>query len=220
MLIVLKDNLSAQLIDKVKANYNYLLYLPDNYDSLKSWPLMIYLHGGSQKGDDLNKLKAYGPPQLIEQGRKFDFIIASPQCPGGKYWSTENWFDSLYTSLISKYHVDTNRIYLTGISMGGYGTYITAMDHPEKFAALLALCGGCNDSDTSRICNIKNIPTWAFHGTADDMVSIHETERIVDALKACDGRIKYTPLVNKGHGIQFIYELPDVYEWLLKQHKN
>jgi predicted peptidase len=220
VMIVLKLNLSAQTADKVKARYNYLLYLPDNYDSLKNWPLVIYLHGGSQKGNDLNKLKAYGPPRLIDQGKKFDFIVVSPQCPDGRYWSTENWFDSLYAELLAKYRVDTNRVYLTGISMGGYGTYITAMDHPGKFAALLALCGGCNDSDTSRICNLRNIPIWAFHGTADDIVSINETKRIVNRLEQCKGNIKFTPLENEGHGIQFIYEQQDIYDWMLAQRRK
>lgn len=220
MMMVLKSSLSAQTADKVKARYNYLLYLPDNYDSLKNWPLMIYLHGGSQKGNDLNKLKAYGPPQLIDQGKKFDFIVASPQCPDGRYWSTENWFDSLYAELLAGYRVDTNRVYLTGISMGGYGTYITAMDHPGKFAALLALCGGCNDSDTSRICNLRNVPIWASHGTADDIVSINETKRIVNRLEQCNGKIKFTPLENEGHGIQFIYEQQDIYDWMLAQRRK
>ncbi|CAN5496843.1 hypothetical protein BH10BAC3_BH10BAC3_01820 [soil metagenome] len=104
--------------------------------------------------------------------------------------------------------------------MGGYGAFITAMDHPEKFAAILPLCGGCNDSDTSRICSINKIPIWAFHGTADDMVSISETKRIVVKLKECGGNIKFTSLENEGHAIQFIYERPEIYNWMLKHRKN
>jgi predicted peptidase len=144
---------------KTKVSYPYLLYTPDDYKkNTKKYPLVIYLHGGSQKGNDLNKLKTYGLPYLVSKGKSFNFIIASPQCPDDKYWSTDNWLDSLYTLLTATYRIDTNRIYLTGISMGGYGTYITAMDFPDKFAALVPLCGGCNDSDTARICNLKNIP--------------------------------------------------------------
>lgn len=155
---------------KAKARYNYLLYMPKDYSKQKKkYPLVIYLHGGSQKGNDLSKLKGYGLPYLVSKGENFDFIIASPQCPDNKFWSTDNWFDSLYTDLITKYRIDTNRVYLTGISMGGYGTYIVAMDFPNKFAALVPMCGGCNDSDTSRICNLNKIPIWAFHGTADDL---------------------------------------------------
>ena len=168
----------------------------------------------------MNKLKAYGPPSLVDKGRDFEFIIASPQCPDGKYWSSENWFDSLYNELVSKCHVDTNRVYISGISMGGYGAFITAMDHPEKFAAIVSLCGGCNDNDTSRICSISRIPVWAFHGTSDDIVSINETKRIVNKLKDCGGNMKFTPLENEGHGIQFIYERQDIYDWMLEQHRK
>lgn len=206
---------------KVKAKYDYLLYLPKDYSSeTKKYPLLIYLHGGSQKGNDLNKLKTYGLPYLIDKGQNFDFIIASPQCPENKYWSTENWFDSLYSDLIMRYRIDTNRVYCTGISMGGYGTYIVAMDFPDKFAAIVPLCGGINDSDTLRVCNLRNIPIWTFHGTADDKILISETERIVRGLKKCKGKIKFTKLQNEGHGIEYLYETkPQIYKWLLK-HKR
>ncbi|CAN5496795.1 hypothetical protein BH10BAC3_BH10BAC3_01810 [soil metagenome] len=100
-LLCFSITLNALAVSKAKTSYPYLLYLPKAYkESIKKWPVLIYLHGGSQKGDDLNKLKTYGPPSLVEKGKKFEFIIASPQCPDGKYWSTENWFDSLYADLI------------------------------------------------------------------------------------------------------------------------
>jgi len=207
---------------KPKADYNYLLYLPKDYsEQTKSYPLVIYLHGGSQKGDDLNKLKSYGLPYLVDQGNEFDFIIVSPQCPDNKYWSSEDWFEPLYTKLLADYRVDVDRVYLTGISMGGYGTYIVAMDYPDKFAAIVPLCGGCNDSDTTRICHLKNTPIWAFHGTADDKIPLSETERIVDALNKCEGNIKFTKLEGEGHGIEYLYEkCSHIYEWMLKQNRS
>jgi len=206
---------------KTKAKYNYLLYLPKNYSNeTKKYPLLIYLHGGSQRGNDLNKLKTYGLPYLVDKGQNFDFIIASPQCPDNKYWSTENWFDSLYSDLMMRYRIDTNRIYCTGISIGGYGTYIVAMDFPDKFAAIVPLCGGINDSDTSRVCNLSKIPIWTFHGTADDKISINQTERIASELRKCNGDIKFTRLQNEGHGIEYLYETkPKIYKWLLKHKK-
>ncbi len=215
----LLSNLFSQI--KEKTNYDYLIYLPSNYSiEPKEYPLVIYLHGGSQKGNDLNKLKTYGLPYLVDKGMNFDFIIASPQCPDNKYWSTDNWFDSLFINIKSKYRIDTSRIYLTGISMGGYGVFITAMDFPDKFAALLPLCGGCNDSDTNRICNLKDIPIWAFHGTADDKIPIKETERIVDALEKCGSNVKFTQIENEGHYIQYLYETnPEIYNWMLQQRK-
>jgi predicted peptidase len=206
---------------KEMVNYKYLLYLPENYaENTKTYPLVIYLHGGGQRGTDLLKLNEYGLPYLISKGQNFKFIIASPQCPEGKYWSTDNWIDSLLNDLNAKYRIDTSRIYLTGISMGGYGVFTAAMDQPERFAALLPLCGGCNDIDTARICNLKNIPIWAFHGTADDKIPIFETERIVRKLNNCQGKIRFTRLENEGHAIQYIYESkPEIFDWLLKQKK-
>ena len=95
------------------------------------------------------------------------------------------------------------------------------MDHPDKFAAIVPLCGGCNDSDTTRICNLKNIPIWAFHGTADNLIPITETERIVNTLDKCEGKIKFTKLEGEGHGIQYLYEKhPQIYEWMLKQSRS
>lgn len=206
---------------KPKAEYNYLLYLPKDYSESAKYPLVIYLHGGSHKGNDLNKLKEYGLPYLADRGADFDFIIASPQCPDNKYWSSENWFEPLYAKIQADYQIDTNRVYLTGISMGGYGTYIVAMDYPDTFAAIVPLCGGCNDSDTTRICNLSEIPIWAFHGTADDKIPICETERIVNTLTKCRAKVKFTKLKGQGHGIEYIYEKhPRIYRWMLRQSKS
>ncbi len=207
--------------EKAKVNYKHLTYLPEKYNTdTLSYPLVIYLHGGSQKGNDLEKLKIYGLPYLVDQGKEFDFIMVAPQCPDGKYWSTENWFDPLYNEAVSNYRVDKSRVYVTGISMGGYGTYIAALDHPEKIAAIVPLCGGVNDSDTSRICVLKDVPILTYHGTADKDISIQETERIVNGLKKCEGNIIFHRLEGESHGIQYLYETnSDIYRWLLKQRK-
>ncbi|MGY0036208.1 carboxylesterase family protein [Pedobacter sp. NJ-S-72] len=93
-------------------------------------------------------------------------MIVSPQCPDDKTWTTENWYDSLSMAIIPKYRVDTNRIYVTGISIGGFGAWQVAMDYPDKFAAILPLCGGVNDTDTSKISGINHLPIWTFHGKA------------------------------------------------------
>ncbi|RAJ24632.1 carboxylesterase family protein [Pedobacter cryoconitis] len=216
-------NLSAfaQNEQKVKANYNYLLYLPKDYvTTTKAYPLMIYLGGGSQRGTDLNKLKTFGPPNLIAKGQDFDFIIVSPQCPEGKTWTSEKWYDSLAIALIPKYRIDSNRIYVTGISIGGYGTWQAAMDYPDKFAAIIPLCGGINDSDTANISKIKHLPIWTFHGTADNMISIAQTERIYKKLKGLKSQIRFTTIKNGGHGIQYLYEDPKIYQWMLKQRRS
>ncbi len=218
LLIVFGLPVFSQSEEKVQVKYEYLIYLPKKYStSEKKYPLVIYLHGGSQTGNDLNKLKAYGPPKLVNEGQGFEFLIVSPQCPDGKYWSTDNWFDPLYLELVNKYRIDTNRIYLTGISMGGYGTWQTAVAHPDRFAAIAPLCGGCDDS--TLICQIKDVPVWTFHGTSDNIIPIDETEKLVKRLDECNGNVKFTKLENEGHGIQYLYEKKDIYDWFLKHHK-
>lgn len=205
-----------------KKKYKYLLYLPKEYNAAKkSYPLVIYLHGGSQRGHDLNKLKTYGLPQLVEKGKDFEFIIASPQCPDGVTdWSSENWFDSLFVDLNTKYRIDPDRVYLTGISMGGGGTFEIAKKYPDKFAALVPLCAW--NSAITNICAIRQIPTWTFHGKLDEIVPIAETEEKVKKLRDCKGNTTFTVLENDGHGIQWLYEKNDtydIYEWMLK-HKR
>ncbi|MEZ0540093.1 alpha/beta hydrolase-fold protein [Fibrella arboris] len=202
---------------KPAARYKYLLYVPKTYTSRNAYPLIIYLHGGSQRGTDLNKLKEYGPPHALEQGLTVDAIVASPQCPDGKFWSTDNWFDSLYTELTTQYRIDPKRVYLTGVSMGGYGTWQTAVAYPNTFAAIAPLCGGCDDS--TQVCQIRHVPVWAFHGTADDLVPFDETARLVRRLKACAGNVRFAELAGKGHDILYLYDNKKLYNWLLKQHK-
>lgn len=119
--------------EKLKVNYKHLTYLPKSYNTdTAKYPLVIYLHGGSQKGNDLEKLKVYGLPYLVDKGKDFDFVMVSPRCPNGIYWSTENWFDSLYNEVTANYRIDKSRVYVSGVSMGGYGTYIAALDHPDR----------------------------------------------------------------------------------------
>jgi predicted peptidase len=212
-------NVYSQVDTKPKVECDYLLYQPKDYTNRNdSFPLIIYLHGGSQRGKDLNKLKGYGLPYLIDKGNDYNFIIASPQCPDNTYWSRIDWFGSLYQDLTSKYRIDMNRVYVTGISMGGIGTWHAAMDYPDKIAAIVPLCGGCNDS--INICHINQIPVWTFHGTADTEIDISETVRLVNRLNKCDGKVIFTRLENEGHGIQYIYEKnPEIYKWMLEHNK-
>jgi predicted peptidase len=204
---------------KPKINCNYLLYLPQDYENQSDkFPLIIYLHGGSMRGDNLEKLKTYGLPKLIENGNQYYFIIVSPQCPENTYWSRINWFDSLYQEMNSKYRIDISRIYVTGISLGGFGAWHAAMDNPDKVAAIIPLCGGCNDS--LEICKINQIPIWTFHGTADNAIDINETERLVWRLKMCKGNVKFTRLDSIGHNIGHIYENQEIYDWFLKQNRK
>lgn len=211
------------VLNQEKKKYQYLIYLPKDYQAgAKKFPLVIYLHGSSQKGNDLNKLKAYGLPELIDKGQNFDCIIVSPQCPSeAGLWSSENWFEPLFEELTSKYRVDLERVYLTGISMGGGGTFEVAKKHPDTFAAIVPLCAW--QGSVNEICKLKNIPIWTLHGEQDDIVPISQTEEKVKKLKECGGNITFTPLANEGHGIQWLYADRGKYnilDWMLKHKKK
>ncbi len=206
------------VVAKRDAAYRYLVYLPEHYarQPSRKYPLLVYLHGKSCRGYNLEKLKRYGPPYLVDKGWNFPFIIVSPQCPPDRIWDTDNWFPALYKGLSDKYRIDRSRVYLTGMSMGGSGVWALAMKHPEYFAAAIPLCGGWN---TKGVNAIKNIPVWAFHGANDKIVSPGETEKMVKALRKAGGRVRYSRLEGQGHSIHKIYERKEIYEWLLKHKK-
>ncbi|MGJ1271413.1 dienelactone hydrolase family protein [Sphingobacterium siyangense] len=123
--------------------------------------------------------------------------------------------------MTANYRIDKSRVHITGISMGGYGAYTAALDHPDKIAAIVPLCGGVNDSDTNRICTLKDIPILTYHGTADKEISTHETKRIADFLNKCEGNIIFQRIAGEGHGIQYLYETEYwICEWLLMKRKS
>ena len=202
---------------KTGPHYKYLLYLPENYDSTreKKWPLIIYLHGKSASGSDLNNLKRYGIPFFIDRGMKFKAIVVSPQCPSGKDWTTENWFEPFYNEITWRYHIDTCRIYLTGMSMGGFGAWYLAIKYPHRFAAVVPLCGG---GRPQLVCAMKNVPAWVFHGNKDEQVPIQRSEEMVQALKKCGGSPKFTVLKGQKHDIHRIYADEQIYRWMYR-HK-
>ncbi|MCX6269839.1 MAG: dienelactone hydrolase family protein [Bacteroidetes bacterium] len=198
---------------KSKVRYKYLIYLPDAYKSHSdsTFPVMIYLHGGSHRGNNLELLKEWGPPKLIAEGKHFDFVVVCPQCPSNKLWITDNWFDSLYIELYSKYRIDTASIFVTGISMGGFGTWQVAMDFPGRIKGIVPLCGSCKDS--VNICKIRHIPVWAIHGVNDGLVSVKHTDRLVKRLLQCSGDVRYSRLENRHHGIWNLYDTDEIYNW-------
>ena len=125
----------------IKVTMKYLLYLPNDYDQKEAWPLMVFLHGIGESGDNLELVKKHGPPKLIAAGKQFPFIVVSPQCPKNSWWEPLE-LKTLLDEIVEKYKVDTNRIYLTGLSMGGFGTWSLAAMQPDRFAAIVPICGG------------------------------------------------------------------------------
>lgn len=212
-------------INPVDTNYKYLLYTPSDYetDTLKNYPLIIYLHGGSQRGTDLNELYTYGIPDQIYRGREFPFIIAAPQCPVLIRWSTDNWFENFFAEITTKYRVDTNRVYLTGVSLGGAGTWYLALKYPEKFAAIAPISGFTSHIDYiyKNSNRLIDIPIWAFHGAVDETVPVEETDRMIELLKGENKHLKYTRMPDVGHWIQWlVYPGQELYDWFLTHEKQ
>ena len=207
------------------VNYHYLPYLPSDYelDSTRRWPLIIYLHGGSHRGTDLNKLYTYGIPDQIYRGREFPFIIVSPQCPKYMWWSSDDWFENFYNEITTQYRVDTNRIYLTGFSLGGSGTWYLAAKFPDKFAAIAPIAGATSHINfiDDNINELVDIPIWTFHGNVDNMVPSEETERIIKRLEGKNKELKLTIEPNIGHWVNWVvYPGQDIYDWFLEHDKG
>ena len=199
----------------------YLLYLPKQYSSNeKKWPCMLFLHGRGESQGPLQSVAKWGPPRLLARGDELPFIVVSPQCPP----SPDSWGQAkqqelllaLLDHVVKTLKVDQDRIYLTGLSMGGFGSWRLAADHPEKFAAVVPICGGGNIADAGKL---KSLPIWVFHGGADPTVPIKRSEEMVEAIKAAGGTtIRFTTLEYIGHNSwEAAYASPDLYQWLDKQ---
>jgi len=213
-------NLKAQqTVQKFVTETQYLLYLPDHYndDTTKKWPLLIFLHGSGESGNDIQKVKAHGPPQLIEQKKSFPFIVISPQSDVPNGWDTDNLY-RLLQQVKKTHRVDGQRIYLTGLSMGGFGTWALAMKHPEEFAAIAPICGG---GDTSNAWKLRNIPVWCFHGVLDNVVPVAGSGNMVKATSRYNPNVRFTVYPDRNHNSwDTTYNSNDsLYNWLLAQTK-
>lgn len=210
-----------------RVSYHYLTFLPKAYaaEPGKKWPLVICLHGGSDRGTDLKKLYSSGLPDQVYRGRDFPFVIAAPQCPEHLRWSTEDWFESFFRDVTSRCRIDLDRIYLTGPSLGGSGTWYLAARYPEIFAAIAPLSGFTGNTDLMDrdLDALAGIPVWAFHGRDDLVVPFEETERMVRALEARPGHaeVRFTAEPGMGHWIHWqVYPGVELYDWLLRHSRN
>lgn len=207
---------------------DYLLYLPKDYKAKGTniWPLVLFLHGAGERGSDLRKVAVHGPPKLVKGGKEFPFILVSPQCPTNQVWSDETLL-GLLDDVIKKFKVDTTRIYLTGLSMGGYGTWSLGVKHPERFAAIAPICGGGETinvllSSRSKSAALKTLGVWAFHGAKDGVVKLEESQRMVAALKAAGVKeVELTVYPEAQHDSWTdTYSNEKLYEWLLKHQRK
>jgi predicted peptidase len=176
---------------------------------------MLFLHGSGESGTNVLKVKKHGPPHYVESHPEFPFILVSPQSHG------HGWNNAALMALLDDvaktYRVDAHRIYLTGLSMGGFGTWSLAAAHPEKFAAIVPVCGGGKTSDASKLATL---PIWAFHGAKDPTVPVKNSREMVAALKAVGGNVKYTEYPEAQHDCWTeTYNNPELYKWLLDQKR-
>jgi predicted peptidase len=199
--------------------YRHLRYVPADYDptGTERYPLLVFLHGAGERGDDLELIKKHGIPKLVEAGKQLPFIAVSPQCEREKRWDPVR-VEGLVRTIEAEYRVDPDRIYLTGMSMGGLGTWTTATTYPDRFAALAPVCARGDPSDIARI---THVPVWAFHGDADTVVPEEKGRAMVDALRAAGGVVGYTIYPGVGHDSwTATYNDERLYSWMLSNKRG
>lgn len=200
----------------------YLLYLPKEYGAKETnWPVMLFLHGRGESDGPLSVVKRWGPPRIVERGGNLGYILVSPQCPKAESWAQpgqQELLGKLLDHVLEQYKGNKDRVYLTGLSMGGFGSWRLAADHPDRFAAVVPICGGGKPEDAEKL---KSLPIWVFHGTDDKAVPFKRSEEMVEAIKkAGNANIRFTSLEYIGHNSwEAAYATPELYDWLDKQKR-
>ncbi|MDW7696032.1 PKD domain-containing protein (plasmid) [Flammeovirgaceae bacterium SG7u.111] len=246
ILLLNTNNLMAQDVanqttKQTSGGTSYLEYLPEDYaTSGEDYPVMIFLHGLGEKGSDITKVATHGPPKHIKNGNKmtfevdgetFSFIVISPQLKGNYgNWPT-NYVKEVFDHVKNIYRIDENRIYITGLSLGGGGTWNFAVNYPEEIAAIAAICGTTQGYTAANACKIgsANLPVWAFHGENDGTVSPNASKNWVNSINACNpdplALLTLYPGIahnawDRAYQPDHQFHNPNVYEWLLSYNKN
>ena len=201
----------------------YLLFLPETYGLQpdQRFPLILFLHGSGECGKDLNLVRNVGLPRVAPLRKGFPFMVLAPQCPKGKWWTDTGMIIRVIAMLdevCKKYMVDPNRVYLTGLSMGGFGTWALVEQFPYRFAAAAPVCG--SGGNPYLAYRMRNVPIRIYHGEADKNVSILNSRMMNSALKKIKANVKLIVYPKLGHNIwDKVYSSDDFYDWLLKQKK-
>ena len=222
-----------------KEKFTYLVLSPLKIEAGQKYPLLFFLHGAGERGNNVEKLLPHLPTQMSrpEWRERFPCFMVIPQCREGEQWVDQNWGEKESVPLEEKptdqmamaiavleqslrnLPVDRSRVYLTGLSMGGFGSWELAMRRPELFAALAPVCGG---GDESKVERLKDIPVWAAHGDADTVVWPIRSRRMVDAIKEAGGHVKYTEYPGVGHNswTPFYGDPEGVIPWMFQQTRK
>ena len=224
MVSSVEEKAASFKFERVKKDkLQYLVQFPEGFskkDKDTLWPMIVFLHGAGERGPDLEKVKVWGPPEMVSKGEmKLPFIILSPQCPEGEDWSEHlDTVVALIKETSKKYPVDKTRVYLTGISMGGGGTWQLAMKAPELFAAIAPVCGKGRRWTTEPL---KGLPVWMFHGDKDPVIMVQEAYIMNDALKEMGNEVRMTIYPGVQHNSwSATYSNPELYDWFLSHKKE
>ena len=197
----------------------FLLHVPKLYSADRPWPTIVYLHGKSQSGSDLSKLRNYGLPKRLNKDVRFPFLVIMPQCPAGQRWTDPDAIMRAIQKVEAKYRVDPTRLYAVGFSMGGRGIFRLADRFPGRFAALVTVAGSSIEKEIIDGGHLKGVPVWAFHGEDDTEVPLPEVQAQVQDYGLRAGPAFLSIIKGKGHDITPVLDRADLYEWLLKWHR-
>ena len=205
---------------------NYLLYVPESYgqDPQQRWPVILFLHGRGERGDNLELIKKHPLPRILEQQSDFPAVVISPQLSLQRFWWSDmiDPLNALLDQIQVEYSVDPQRVYLTGLSMGGFGAWEFALRYPTRFAAVVPIAGGYREGSRvipENICSLKDVPIWVFHGGNDTIVPSFHSEILVEALQACGSDVRFTLYSDAEHEGSFLqaYAEPELFPWLFAQ---
>jgi predicted peptidase len=203
--------------DPAAGDVRYLLYLPRaSEESPDRRPLILFLHGDGERGDDLELVKREGLPKILEHNRDFPFAVVSPQCPRRRHWSVEV-LDRLLTDVTGRFRVDPDRIYATGLSSGAVASLELAALRPGRLAAVAAVA---SNREPRELCRVAAVPVWLFHNADDERVSAGLSRRLARRLRDCGGTARLTIFPRSGHDAwSEAYFRADLYDWFLRNRR-
>ncbi|TCV19997.1 phospholipase/carboxylesterase [Sphingobacterium alimentarium] len=200
-----------------KTTYNFLIHVPDNVTETEKLPVIVFLHGRSLSGTNLERVKRYGVLYAKNKGHQLPkALIVAPQTNKG--WSPDHVME-VVDYVLENYNADASRVYVCGMSMGGYGTLHVAGKYPDRIAAAVAICGGGNVKDA---CNLTQVPLWIQHGSADRAVPASESKKIYNAIMKCNNQADAKLTIIKGgtHGsVERLFHQDAIYDWMMQHSK-
>lgn len=203
-----------------EKSISYLLTLPAAYfRDQQAWPMVVFLHGSSLRGNDLDLLKRYGPSRMAAAQADFPLIVLAPQCPEGEAWTDAEALAALVGDVSKKYRIDPERVYLTGMSLGGSGVWYLASQHPEYFSAIapVAACRTVSEAGAQRL---KSMPIWVIHGEKDTVCPIQPSRETLYRLQRLGNSPRFTGLPDQGHTITGVFHQRELYDWLLLHRRG